>query len=146
MRYRSVLSDTQHRGVRTTEPPSAAMLYCHLVLGADLSEALVEFIARHLTELLADAFVLPHQHITIRIDSAPPSRYFIGGRLYDRLPPCLVTVHHSSCTPCGHELDALRITMLRFLRETFGHPTFDSQIRFVPTAPVCATMTIASSP
>lgn len=110
------------------------MIHCHLVIGSERLEALVCFVARHLTELLADAFVTTASEIAIRVDHAPPSQHFIGGRLHDSLPPCLLTIHHPP-QPGEPLVDALRPKIKHFLGQTFGSPILDSQIRLLPVDP-----------
>lgn len=119
-------------------------IHCHLVIAKDAPEALVCFVARHLTELLADAFVTTTEHIAIRVDRAPPSQHFVGGRLLDSLPPCLITIHHPNDARLGNAA-MLQRAIRHLLNQIFGAPVLDSQIRFAPMGPSRQDMTTATT-
>ncbi len=121
-----------------------ATIHCHLVIAKDAPEALVCFVARHLTELLADSFVTAADNIALRVDRASPSQHFVGGRLLDSLPPCLLTIHHPHDARPGN-VAVLQRAIRHLLKQIFGAPVLDSQIRFVPTDPTRVDMTTAST-
>lgn len=121
-----------------------ATIHCHLVIAKDAPEALVCFVARHLTELLADAFVTAADNIALRVDRAPPSQHFVGGRLLDSLPPCLITIHHPQDARPGN-IAVLQRAIRHLLSQTFDAPVLDSQIRFAPMDLSPVEMTTAST-
>lgn len=112
------------------------MLYCQLVLGGDQPEAICDFAARHLTELLSDIFNLPRESIVIRIDSILPSRHFIGGKLHGMLletAPCLLSIHLPSIRLEFLNIQNAQRLITHFLRDTFGSLVPEDRVRIVAT-------------
>src|SRR5574343_814381 len=115
------------------------MLHCHIVLTEELPEALCQFVVRHLTELIAEGFRMPRDNVAIRVDTAPPARYFVGGHLHSRPETCLVTL---ICPPGELPDREFSASALCFLRATFGPTVLDSQILIIETRPASATANI----
>lgn len=118
------------------------MLQCHLLIGTEQPEGLLGFLARHLGELLADACACSPASIALRVDLAPPSRYYLGGHLQGCLPPCLLTIHHGPAFPLAAARGELSEKLRQLLAATLGLPVLSSQIRFAPAAAAVLAPTV----